>query len=171
MLVACKKDLRYDQRTIEELRRINQTPISPERVSRRDTVTATEKLQTATAQEAAPTFECMLTPLSLSLLCPLCVCVCVFFYPGCGGGSSYQGQRLPGVLGQDRRGCPRSVRECDQGISPSQAEAWTPNQELLDFVKRLSSISLKVVHTRTAHLYSSISTLHTYCRLFLTNNY
>ncbi|KAF9956360.1 GTP-binding protein Rho1 [Mortierella alpina] len=31
LLVACKKDLRYDQRTIEELRRSNQAPVSPER--------------------------------------------------------------------------------------------------------------------------------------------
>ncbi|KAK5814821.1 P-loop containing nucleoside triphosphate hydrolase protein [Linnemannia elongata] len=31
LLVACKKDLRYDQRTIEELRRNNQAPVSPER--------------------------------------------------------------------------------------------------------------------------------------------
>ncbi|KAF9392897.1 GTP-binding protein Rho1 [Podila verticillata] len=31
VLVACKKDLRYDQRTIEELRRNNQSPVSPER--------------------------------------------------------------------------------------------------------------------------------------------
>lgn len=30
-MVACKKDLRYDQRTIEELRRSNQAPVSPER--------------------------------------------------------------------------------------------------------------------------------------------
>ncbi|KAF9905899.1 GTP-binding protein Rho1 [Linnemannia zychae] len=31
LLVACKKDLRYDQRTIEDLRRANQAPVSPER--------------------------------------------------------------------------------------------------------------------------------------------
>ncbi|KAG0014262.1 GTP-binding protein Rho1 [Entomortierella chlamydospora] len=31
ILVACKKDLRYDQRTVDELRRNNQTPVSQER--------------------------------------------------------------------------------------------------------------------------------------------
>ncbi|KAG0353409.1 GTP-binding protein Rho1 [Gamsiella multidivaricata] len=31
VLVACKKDLRFDQRTIDELRRSNQAPVSPER--------------------------------------------------------------------------------------------------------------------------------------------
>ncbi|KAG0285174.1 GTP-binding protein Rho1, partial [Dissophora globulifera] len=31
LLVACKKDLRYDQRTIEELKRSGQAPVAPER--------------------------------------------------------------------------------------------------------------------------------------------
>jgi Ras homolog gene family, member A len=33
ILVGCKKDLRYDPKTIEELRKTNQKPISPEEVS------------------------------------------------------------------------------------------------------------------------------------------
>lgn len=33
ILVGCKKDLRYDQKTIEELRKTSQKPVSPEEVS------------------------------------------------------------------------------------------------------------------------------------------
>jgi Ras homolog gene family, member A len=33
ILVGCKKDLRYDQRAIEELRKTSQKPVSPEEVS------------------------------------------------------------------------------------------------------------------------------------------
>ena len=33
LLVGCKKDLRYDQKTIEELRKTSQKPVSPEEVS------------------------------------------------------------------------------------------------------------------------------------------
>ena len=36
LLVGCKKDLRYDQKTIEELRKTSQKPVSPEEVSRDD---------------------------------------------------------------------------------------------------------------------------------------
>lgn len=32
ILVGCKKDLRYDQKTIEELRKTSQKPVSPEEV-------------------------------------------------------------------------------------------------------------------------------------------
>ncbi|KAK3387652.1 GTP-binding protein RHO-1 protein [Podospora didyma] len=31
ILVGCKKDLRYDPKTVEELRKINQAPVTPER--------------------------------------------------------------------------------------------------------------------------------------------
>lgn len=34
ILVGCKKDLRYDQRTIEELHKTSQKPVTPEQVSR-----------------------------------------------------------------------------------------------------------------------------------------
>lgn len=33
ILVGCKKDLRYDNKTIEELRKTSQKPVSPEEVS------------------------------------------------------------------------------------------------------------------------------------------
>src|ERR1700759_1048663 len=33
ILVGCKKDLRYDQKTIEELHKTSQKPVSPEQVS------------------------------------------------------------------------------------------------------------------------------------------
>lgn len=33
ILVGCKKDLRYDPKTIEELRKTSQKPVSPEEVS------------------------------------------------------------------------------------------------------------------------------------------
>ena len=33
ILVGCKKDLRYDAKTIEELRKTSQKPVSPEEVS------------------------------------------------------------------------------------------------------------------------------------------
>lgn len=33
ILVGCKKDLRYDSKTIEELRKTSQKPVSPEEVS------------------------------------------------------------------------------------------------------------------------------------------
>ena len=33
ILVGCTKDLRYDQKTIEELRKTSQKPVSPEEVS------------------------------------------------------------------------------------------------------------------------------------------
>ncbi|MBE3045796.1 hypothetical protein IMZ48_25285 [Candidatus Bathyarchaeota archaeon] len=32
ILVGCKKDLRYDPKTIEELRKTSQKPVSPEEV-------------------------------------------------------------------------------------------------------------------------------------------
>jgi len=32
LLVGCKKDLRYDQKTIDELRKTSQKPVSPEEV-------------------------------------------------------------------------------------------------------------------------------------------
>lgn len=34
ILVGCKKDLRYDQKTIEELHKTSQKPVTPEQVSR-----------------------------------------------------------------------------------------------------------------------------------------
>ncbi len=34
ILVGCKKDLRRDQRVIEELRKTSQRPVTPEEVSR-----------------------------------------------------------------------------------------------------------------------------------------
>jgi hypothetical protein len=34
ILVGCKKDLRFDQKTIEELRKTSQQPVTPEQVSR-----------------------------------------------------------------------------------------------------------------------------------------
>ena len=33
ILVGCKKDLRYDQKTIEELHKTSQKPVTPEQVS------------------------------------------------------------------------------------------------------------------------------------------
>jgi GTPase SAR1 family protein len=33
ILVGCKKDLRFDQKTIEELRKTSQQPVTPEQVS------------------------------------------------------------------------------------------------------------------------------------------
>ena len=35
ILVGCKKDLRFDQKTIEELHKTSQKPVTPEQVSRR----------------------------------------------------------------------------------------------------------------------------------------
>jgi GTPase SAR1 family protein len=35
ILVGCKKDLRYDQKTIEELHKTSQKPVTPEQVSAR----------------------------------------------------------------------------------------------------------------------------------------
>jgi Ras family protein A len=32
ILVGCKKDLRFDQKTIEELRKTSQAPVTPEQV-------------------------------------------------------------------------------------------------------------------------------------------
>ena len=32
ILVGCKKDLRYDQKTIEELHKTSQKPVTPEQV-------------------------------------------------------------------------------------------------------------------------------------------
>ena len=34
ILVGCKKDLRFDQKTIEELHKTSQKPVTPEQVSR-----------------------------------------------------------------------------------------------------------------------------------------
>ena len=34
ILVGCKKDLRYDQKTIEELHKTSQKPVTPEQVCR-----------------------------------------------------------------------------------------------------------------------------------------
>ena len=34
VLVGCKKDLRFDQKTIEELHKTSQKPVTPEQVSR-----------------------------------------------------------------------------------------------------------------------------------------
>lgn len=36
ILVGCKKDLRYDQKTIEELHKTSQKPVTPEQVSHTD---------------------------------------------------------------------------------------------------------------------------------------
>lgn len=33
ILVGCKKDLRYDQKTVEELNKTSQKPVTPEQVS------------------------------------------------------------------------------------------------------------------------------------------
>lgn len=39
VLVGCKKDLRFDPKTIEELRKTSQKPVSPEEVSNQFTFT------------------------------------------------------------------------------------------------------------------------------------
>lgn len=44
ILVGCKKDLRYDQKTIEELHKTSQKPVTPEQVSSASTSTAPLKL-------------------------------------------------------------------------------------------------------------------------------
>jgi GTPase SAR1 family protein len=38
ILVGCKKDLRFDQKTIEELHKTSQKPVTPEQVSTRSSV-------------------------------------------------------------------------------------------------------------------------------------
>jgi GTPase SAR1 family protein len=38
ILVGCKKDLRYDQKTIEELHKTSQKPVTPEQVRRRPSI-------------------------------------------------------------------------------------------------------------------------------------
>ena len=50
ILVGCKKDLRYDQKTIEELHKTSQKPVTPEQVrqqSRRQPQTEHEENKSA----------------------------------------------------------------------------------------------------------------------------
>ena len=43
ILVGCKKDLRFDQKTIEELHKTSQKPVTPEQVRIKTCHTTTEK--------------------------------------------------------------------------------------------------------------------------------
>ena len=49
ILVGCKKDLRYDQKTIEELHKTSQKPVTPEQVSLCLSLIKTNLLKEATA--------------------------------------------------------------------------------------------------------------------------
>ena len=49
ILVGCKKDLRYDQKTIEELHKTSQKPVTPEQVSFCIGIIKTDLLEEATA--------------------------------------------------------------------------------------------------------------------------
>lgn len=46
ILVGCKKDLRFDQKTIEELHKTSQKPVTPEQVRIRNLLTNPEQIST-----------------------------------------------------------------------------------------------------------------------------
>jgi len=79
LLVGCKKDLRYDQKTIEELRKTSQKPVSPEEVR----IFSVLRL----------VYDYLLTR----------------WMTGRGSQEEDQRAQVPGVLGQDQRRCARGV--------------------------------------------------------------
>lgn len=94
ILVGCKKDLRHDPKTIEELRKISQQPVTPEQVSSASTKAHGGRLESTDYLAGSPVLKLWHADK---------------WPTGTSGCRQHQGHQVPRVLGQDQRGCPRGV--------------------------------------------------------------
>ena len=133
ILVGCKKDLRYDQKTIEELHKTSQKPVTPEQVSRATILQHSGEFTEGFANHGTTTGRRR----PQEDRCP----------------------KIPRMLSQDERRCARGLRACHPRSSAHPEEG---EEEVLDLVDYITIVKHHHIPCRshTAVFWINESLLH-----------